>query len=76
MTNSERDSGIEARMNAARVDDRDWDIPGPVPAHECTSPNPDTCLVCVLDAVVYEQKLVQKERDEIDKQRNDEWWAS
>lgn len=57
-SHTEVDAGRYEQAHAYRVDDREHDEPGPVPAHECTSPNTEKCLLCVLDKAIAKQHEV------------------
>lgn len=75
-TNTETDAGRYAQAAEYQYDDRDHDF-GPVAPgeHTCTTPNPK-CLLCALDDAVREQKEAQRVIDEVNRERNAEWWAS
>lgn len=59
-TNTERDAGLYERATTYEVDEREHDEPTDPIVHECTSPNPERCLLCVLDKVVTEQKAARR----------------
>lgn len=59
-TNTEADAGAYERGQAYEVDDREHDEPGePLPPHTCTSPDPEHCVLCVLEIVVAEQRAAK-----------------
>lgn len=58
-TTTEDAAGRFDRASLYQEDLREHDEPGEPKPHECTSPDPAHCLLCVLDEVVAEQKAAR-----------------
>lgn len=57
---TEADAGAFDRGQAYETDEREHDEPGaPIPEHACTSPNPEKCVLCVLEIVIAEQRAAK-----------------